>query len=453
MITSFFGLATSYMKKYLSLLRSIYFKVINSIAFYPSLIACCFLLFSIVIMSVEYMPAVMNFKEKIEFLLVADKDTAKSVLTTLVASLISLTVFSFSMVMVVLNTAASNLSPRVLPGLVSKKAHQIVLGFYLGSIIYCLVLVINVQKNEQSYQTPTLGVLLAMGFGILCMALFVYFIDSISRTIQVDNVMNQIFRQTRERMRNWQKKIKDVQPQLPEVEDWTYLKANKSGYYKDLAQRDLDKLLRKHDLKLYVRVTKGFFVAKGFPLLSVSRDIVDDAKLVEEILGHFTFFVEEYAREHHSYGFRQISEIAVKALSPGINDPGTAVRAVDMLSILFIEKIPLPDFDFEPADNDEEVVLFYREHSFEDLLFEMLTPIREYGRTDVLLMLNLIEACKNMLYASDISSSLKKIIARFIRSVKEDADKYITNRMDLQKINGALENLPQSIQKAYADAK
>lgn len=434
------------MKKYLSVVRQLYFKVINSIAFYPSLISTVFLLLAIAVMSIEYTRPVMKFKEDIQFLLVADKETAKSVLTTLVASLISLTVFSFSMVMVVLNTASSNLSPRVLPGLVSKKAHQVVLGFYLGSIIYCLILIINVQKNEESYRSPMLGVLLAMILGIACLGLFVYFIDSISRTIQTDNVLNQIFNQTQKRLQTWRKKVEDNKKELPEIDNWSYIYSNQSGYYKDLAKHDLAKLLRENDLKLYVRVNKGFFTVKGFPLLSVNRDISEDEDLVEEILGHFTFFVEEYARDHHSYGFRQISEIAVKALSPGINDPGTAIRGVDMLSILFREKMSLPDFDFEKPDAHKEMVLFYREHSFEELLFEMFTPIRKYGRADALLMLNLVEALKNMLYAQNAAAH-QQTIARFLVSIKEDVERHIENKLDLREVNRAFGNLPEKIQE------
>lgn len=434
------------MRKYLRLFRRVYYQVVNSIAFFPALISLGFFLCAVIMMYVEYSPPAMALKEKISFLLVADEDTAKAVLTTLVASLISLTVFSFSMVMVVLNTAASNLSPRVLPGLVSQKSHQVVLGFYLGSIIYCLILVINVQKDEQSYQTPTLGVLLAMIFGIMCMALFVYFIDSISNTIQVDKIMNGIFHQTRTRLREARKEIKEKKVPMPEVNDWTYIKADQPGFFKDVAYGPLNDLLKNHDLKVYVRVTKGFFAVKGFPLLSVSRDISNEPELEEEILSHFTFFVEEYVKDHHSYGFRQISEIGVKALSPGINDPGTAIRAIDLLSILFIEKIGLPDYNYYCQENsDDDIRLFYREHSFEQLLFEMLTPLRQYGCSDTLLMLNLIEACKNMLFAPELDTHTRKAIARFILSIKEDAEEHISNTLDQQQIEAALENLPEHI--------
>lgn len=428
-------------KKYLTYIRQLYFKVINSIAFYPSLIGSIFLAFAAFMMWIEYTEPLIAFKEDISYLLVADKDTAKSVLTTLVASLISLTVFSFSMVMVVLNTASANLSPRVLPGLVSKKAHQIVLGFYLGSISYCLLLIINVQKEAENYRTPTLGVLMAMLFGIICLALFVYFIESISRTIQTDNVLNQIYKQTREDLEALGHE--ETKVGLPEMSDWVNICSEQNGYYKSVAQKRLTRLLDKHDLKAYIRVPKGFFIVKGYPLLAISRDVSDDKDLVAEILSYFTFFVEEYTTDHYSYGFRQISQIAIKALSPGINDPGTAIRAIDMLSILFISKAGVPKYDFFQEDNQAEVKLYYREHSFNDLFFEMLTPIRHYGHADILVMINLIEACKNMLYSNLLKEDHHAAIQEFIQAIIEDSETYITNKSERKQLQGSLSSLKE----------
>lgn len=427
-------------KKYLSYIRQLYFKVINSIAFYPSLIGSIFLGFAGLMMWIEYTDPLMNFKEDISFLLVADKDTAKSVLTTLVASLISLTVFSFSMVMVVLNTASANLSPRVLPGLVSKKAHQIVLGFYLGSISYCLLLIINVQKEAENYRTPTLGVLMAMLFGIVCLALFVYFIESISRTIQTDNVLNQIYKQTRQDLEVLGQEKTEVG--LPDMSDWVNICSDQNGYYKSVAKKRLSRLLDRHDLKAYIRVPKGFFIVKGYPLLAISRDVSDDKDLVAEILSYFTFFVEEYTTDHYSYGFRQISQIAIKALSPGINDPGTAIRAVDMLSILFIAKTALPDYGYH-EDENKSPTLFYKEHSFSDLFFEMLSPIRYYGHSDILVMINLVEACKNMLYTDMINNECSDLIQEFLTSIVDDGNNHIANDMDKKRLQSAIKQIKE----------
>ena len=115
----------------------------------------------------------------------AEADNAREILGTLITSIISLTVFSFSMVMVVLNGAASRLSPRVLPGLISDRRNQLILGNYLGCILFFLLMIAFINKNEPD-SLPAFGVLLAVLMGLGCMALFVVFIRSISQSIQVD---------------------------------------------------------------------------------------------------------------------------------------------------------------------------------------------------------------------------------------------------------------------------
>lgn len=174
-----------------------YRKMINSIGFYPSLLSVVFLIFSVITISIEYLPAIQNLKSLMSVVLVNSAENARTILSTLAGSIISLTVFSFSMVMIVLNSASASLSPRVVPGLITRKSHQIVLGFYLGSIIYSIIMLININKLDSGEtEIPALGVLFALVFGLICLGLFVFFIHSISRAIQVDNVLNGLFRQT-----------------------------------------------------------------------------------------------------------------------------------------------------------------------------------------------------------------------------------------------------------------
>ena len=120
-----------------------YREMINSIGFYPSVLSVGFLLFAVITMSLEYIAPVEQLKAFISVVLVDSAENARTILSTLAGSIISLTVFSFSMVMVVLNSASASLSPRVVPGLITRKSHQMVLGFYLGSIIYSIIMLIN----------------------------------------------------------------------------------------------------------------------------------------------------------------------------------------------------------------------------------------------------------------------------------------------------------------------
>ena len=164
-----------------------YREMINSIGFYPSVLSVGFLLFAVITMSLEYIAPVEQLKAFISVVLVDSAENARTILSTLAGSIISLTVFSFSMVMVVLNSASASLSPRVVPGLITRKSHQMVLGFYLGSIIYSIIMLININKLEGGDTAiPSLGVLLSLVFGLVSLGLFVFFIHSISKAIQVD---------------------------------------------------------------------------------------------------------------------------------------------------------------------------------------------------------------------------------------------------------------------------
>lgn len=125
-----------------------YRAIVNSIGFYPSLLSVAFLIFAVLTMSVEYLAPIVQFKLLISFILVDSAENARTILSTLAGSIISLTVFSFSMVMVVLNSASASLSPRVVPGLITRKSHQMVLGFYLGSIIYSIIMLIDINKLD-----------------------------------------------------------------------------------------------------------------------------------------------------------------------------------------------------------------------------------------------------------------------------------------------------------------
>jgi uncharacterized membrane protein len=186
--------------------------MINSIGFYPSVLSVGFLLFAVITMSLEYIAPVEQLKAFISVVLVDSAENARTILSTLAGSIISLTVFSFSMVMVVLNSASASLSPRVVPGLITRKSHQMVLGFYLGSIIYSIIMLININKLEGGDTAiPSLGVLLSLVFGLVSLGLFVFFIHSISKAIQVDNVLNGLFSQTKREI----KAIVDRQSEKP----------------------------------------------------------------------------------------------------------------------------------------------------------------------------------------------------------------------------------------------
>ncbi|HAV89074.1 MAG TPA: DUF2254 domain-containing protein, partial [Pseudomonas sp.] len=94
------------------------------------------------------------------------------------------------------------------------------------------------------------------------------------------------------------------------------------GYLRRVNERQLGQLLRKHDLLAVIQVEPGFFLVEGHPLIKLSRPL--QAEQCNALLSCFDFHDDEFARSNVSFAMRQMTEVAVKAISPSINDPGTA---------------------------------------------------------------------------------------------------------------------------------
>ena len=420
----------------------LYHRVTGSIAFYPTLIAVGLASLCVVTIVLE-MTWLQPYKEDLDLGLVKNADNARLILGTLVGGIISLMVFSFSMVMVVLNSAASSLSPRVIPGLISSRSHQVVLGVYLGTIINSLMLISTIQEGDD-INVPSLGIFLALGLAVICLCLFVYFIRSISLSIQVDFILNRVYKQTLAQLRTRRRQLQDSHgPAWPDDAQWSVVRARRSGYFKALNVTAAHDVLDEHDARMTVQVHYGFFVMPGHPLMRIDRELDDDC--TNRLLDCFDFYVEEYAHRHFFFGFKQIVEIAVRALSPGINDPGTAIKAIDMLSVLLAERMEMPDHEVAHAQDRPRI--FIRELNLHQLLQMTFGPQRRYGADDLQVLQALLQACKNLLYAAK-DADTERVLLRHAQAVVDQAAISLSGALDRQAMVEAVRSLNQAVRHA-----
>jgi len=420
----------------------LYHRVTGSIAFYPTLIAVGLAVLCVVTILLE-MTWLQPYKEDLDLGLVKNAENARLILGTLVGGIISLMVFSFSMVMVVLNSAASSLSPRVIPGLISRRSHQVVLGVYLGTIIDSLMLISTIQEGDD-INVPSLGIFLALGLAVICLCLFVYFIRSISLSIQVDFILNRVYKQTLAQLRTRRRQLQDSHgPAWPDDAQWSVVRARRSGYFKALNVTAAHDVLDEHDARMTVQVHYGFFVMPGHPLMRIDRELDDDC--TNRLLDCFDFYVEEYAHRHFFFGFKQIVEIAVRALSPGINDPGTAIKAIDMLSVLLAERMEMPDHEVAHAQDRPRI--FIRELNLHQLLQMTFGPQRRYGADDLQVLQALLQACKNLLYAAK-DADTERVLLRHAQAVVDQAAISLSGALDRQAMVEAVRSLNQAVRHA-----
>ena len=366
-------------------------------------------------------------------LVIDDTDTAKTILSTLIGGLISLTVFSFSMVMVLLNQASSNFSPRVLPGIVSDQKHQIVLGLYIGTILYNIFIFISIEPTKDNYQTPGFSVLLGIILVVVCLAAFIYFIHHISQAIQVGNILTAIHSRTKSEIRSIVKNQEKISLEFPDQEHWEAYEITETGYFHGIIEDDLLKLCKDYQTKIAVQLHKGQFILDGTIGFTSEKPIDNDLK--EKILNALLFSHEELIGKNYIYGFRQISEIGVKAMSPGINDPGTALNTIDYLTSLFMDLMRKADFEYL-ADDDQtgENWVLIRSSKFSEVLFNVMATYRLYCKHDITVMRKLMHMLKT-LTNHVINSDQLVIIESEITELKKDADNNIENKRDLSTLN------------------
>jgi uncharacterized membrane protein len=172
--------------------RKTYNKVINSIAFYPAIIATAFLFVSFLMLQLDYSDAGKNLKAQWQWLRIKDANTARVIVSTIAAGILSFTVFSFSMVMIVMNQAASQMSNRILESLIGNRFQQLVLGFYLGTIVYALFLISAIRDIDSGIYIPALSVYLLMVLTVIDIFLFIYFLHYVTQSVKYETIIKKI---------------------------------------------------------------------------------------------------------------------------------------------------------------------------------------------------------------------------------------------------------------------
>lgn len=361
-------------------IRLFYDKITKSIAFYPAIIAVGFLLLSWIMLKFDFSEAGKNIKSNLSWLSLKDADTARNIISTIAAAILSLTVFSFSMVMIVLNQAASQMSNRVLSSMIGNRFQQTILGFYIGTIVYALFLLSTIRDISSGIYVPALSIYLLIFLTVVDIFLFIYFLDYVTQTVKYETVIHRVQSQTRSVMeksfttnnvktRNWSK--------LPYVE----IKIENSGYFQTVNIKNLLEIGVTFDLHFQFLHEKGVYLLKDMPLVKVYSNTIIDKKLHDKIFSEVYCYNGQPIDVNAIYGFKQLAEIAIKALSPGINDPGTAVLAMQSLFDLFLyfEK---HDLQKSFVDDNDVARLFIPSISFEDLFRMCIFPIWNYGKKD-----------------------------------------------------------------------
>ncbi len=267
---------------------------------------------------------------RLPFLFAGGPEGARALLAAIITSMISFTGLVFSITIVVLQLTSSQFSPRVLRSFLEDRFNQVALGVFVATFVYGLVVLRAVRGTAQTDPfVPQLGVTISFALVLASVLVFLAYIHHIAQSIRAATILASIADDTRALLEDRFPADAPPEAAFPRpVGPSRTIGADRHGVVQWVDDVALADLADRHGVSIEMLRAVGEYVAHGAPLARVHGEATfDEARLHAAVhLGR-----ERSMDQDVGFGLRQLVDIAERALSPGINDPTTAIQALDHL--------------------------------------------------------------------------------------------------------------------------
>ncbi|MDS1270354.1 DUF2254 domain-containing protein [Lipingzhangella sp. LS1_29] len=308
-----------------------------------------------------------------------ESSAAESMLSLLAGSSLTVISLTMSMTLVVLQLASAN-SPRLLREFTSDFSTQLLLGGFFGLFGYCLVVLRNLPPDPPGH-VPALAVGIAPLLALLVVGGLIAFIAYLVQLLRIDLVMSEVRNEGSRVLRAVYGPVESPFPRgdAPPTAGGVPMRAQKAGYVQFIDLDELFRSLRSTGYTVVVDVRPGDRIRPGHPLGRVVCEHEDGPGDVSDRLTDMFVIGDERTMDQDvSFAVRQLADVAVKALSPGVNDPTTATHALDFLGDLLSQRARYPDGHQRLVHGDGSE-LYLRGYDLDELLLLSTDQILRYG--------------------------------------------------------------------------
>jgi uncharacterized membrane protein len=318
---------------------------------------------------------------------------ASELLSSLLSSLITMATLTISITMVVLTLAAGQLGPRLIRNFMGDWRTQGVLGLFIGTIVYLLMVLRLIQDDAPAEQVPHFAVTGATVLVLLCVFTLLFYVHHLARSIIVDTVINRVGRELDDAIRAFMPSDAAPAQDAPSTahEEPAIFGFQESGYVQAVDFKGLVQAAEKADVRIKLTFRPGHHLLRRGPHIQVwpGRALTDRlASLIEEavILGEEPTPVQDI-----EFAVRQLVEVALRALSPGMNDPFTAIAVVDRLGASLALLLEHPDAQSVWTDRTGKIRLTAPLSDFAGIADVAFNHIRQAAATQPSVLIRMLE--------------------------------------------------------------
>lgn len=362
-------------------------------------------------------------------------DDARTLLIGISATMITVIALLLGLTVVALQLSSTQYSPRLLRNFLRDRSTQVVLSVFVATFAYSAagLYTVGVSGGNRTTDYPRLAVAGALGLLFFCLALLVYYADHLAHSLQVEAIMSVVERNSLAVIHGG---LLEGGPPPSSVPDGAMpIPARRSGYVQAVRVGQLLEYARRHQVHLWLRIRVGEHVVAGTTLAWAwpiqPGQPIPEAPAFHPVLDAAVRIGRERTFEQDAaFGIRQLIDIACKAMSPAVNDPYTAVQAVDRLSVLFCALATRPlGYHVARDATGAEVVVPGR--LFADYLSTMCGLIRRYGAGEPTVDAALLRLLAGCAAVTGPDPGRLAAIAEQARIVVEGAERTVTQPQDL----------------------
>ncbi len=352
-------------------------KLIHGLWFRPALVALVFVVLALLLPLADD----RGWSKDVPFIYGGGPATARTLLATIAGSLMTVLALVFSLTLIAMQLVSSQLTPRALRGFLGARMTQLAAGFFIGTVLYCFLVMRHIRSalEEGSYAVPQMSVTVGLLLGLLAMAYLLAFVNHIASWMQLSSIIRRIAQDTLLTVeREFPDEAEDESTTSLQPPDSAGLEvvAVRSGFvqYFVASRRQMEAPEPAEFVQMLVDT--GDFVVEGQPLMKAwARE--DTVELRDELRGLVVIGDERDVRQDVRFGLRQLSDIGLRGLSPGVNDPTTAVACLNYIKVILCRLASRRLIPTIEADRPRPVLL--PDRSFEDCVAESLAEFVQFS--------------------------------------------------------------------------
>jgi len=363
-------------------------------------------------------------------------ESIRSLLAVLIGAIVTALSIVFSSTVVVLTLAASQLGPRLLRTYMRARSNQLLIGIFIAALFYNLTALFIIGRLEGDSGIPNITVLGSFALSAATLIMLTYFIHHVARNIQAPNVILSVSNELKALILKTYPQQEDIPEPYKNTENWEKIlpekiydiKLNRTGYIQAVDENGLLQKALEENVVIKTIQRPGDFVTAG----DIIAHVYADHSLEEDKLSRFSdfFFLGENrtATQDVEFVMNELVEIALRALSPSINDPFTANTCIDRLAegLTLVSGRVMPDF--HKFDDDGNLRIILDQTGFKGLCKTAFYQIRQHAAGNVAVLIHLLESIGKIIKKLDSPEDKMilwehiQMIARIAARVPEPKD-------------------------------